>query len=274
MAIDFVGSTFASFTAQTIARVSQVAATPAFEVRFNAAQNAAIDKLNAKIEELQSSNFGQSKTVLLRAKAVRTEKALELSNLFDAYASSNRETIKDLLDQLGELRALAVPGKEADFDTKKAQVLDTLDKVLTANISGLGAPDGLASLKAQALTTVQGLTTATAIDTADAVIAIDALTVDFTAKLEIVQLNRDAAKTLVSSQTRVLDELNAEITDIETTQRNQEIEEIEKLQEELGRIFGSLSLAFESSTSITDYIAESTILPKELDPGSVVNLFA
>ena len=273
MAIDFVGSTFASITAQTIARVSQVAATPAFEVRFNAAQNAAIDKLNAEIEELQNSNFGQSKTVLLRAKAVRTEKALELSNLFDAYASSNRETVQDLLDQLAELRALADPSTQADFDTKKAQVLDTLDKVLAANVSGLGSPDGLAALKASALTTIQGLSAADAASAAAAQTDIDTLTIDFTAKLEIVELNRDAAKILVTSQTRVLDELNAEITDIETTQRNKEIEEIEKLQEELGRIFGNLSLAFEASTGITDYIAESTILPQELDPGSVVNLF-
>lgn len=274
MAIDFVGSTFASFTAQTIARVSQVAATPAFEVRFNAAQNAAIDKLNDEIEELQNSNFGQSKTVLLRAKSVRTEKALELSNLFDAYASSNRITITDLLDQLAELRALADPSTQADFDTKKAQVLDTLDKVQGANVSGLGAPDGLAALKASALTTIQGLSAADAASAAAAQTDIDNLTIDFTAKLEITELNRDAAKILVTSQTRVLAELNAEITDIETTQRNKEIEEIEKLQEELGRIFGNLSLAFEASTGITDYIAESTILPQELDPGSVVNLFA
>lgn len=273
MAIDFVGSSFASITAQTLARVSQVAATPAFEVRFNAAQNAAIDKLNAEIEELQRSDFGRSKTILLRAKAVRTEKALELSKVFDAYASSNRETVKDLLDQLAEIRALADPSTQADFDAKKAQVLDTLDKVQGANVSGLGAPDGLAALKAQALATVQGLSAADAASAAAAQTAIDGLTVDFTAKLAIVELNRDAAKILVTSQTRVLADLNAEITDIETTQRTAEIAEIEALQEDLGRIFGNLSLAFEASTGITDFITENTILPRELDPGSVVNLF-
>ena len=273
MAIDFVGNTFASFTAQTLARVSQVAATPAFEVRFNAAQNAAIDKLNAEIEQLRGSDFGRAQTVLLRAKAVRTEKALELSKVFDAYASSNRETLKDLLDQLAELRTLADPGTQAGFDAKKTQVLDTLDKVLGANVSGLGAPDGLAALKTQALTAVQGLSAADPASATAAQSAIDTLTLDFTAKLEIVELNRDAAKTLVSSQTRVLGELNAEIADIETTQRNKEIAEIEALRENLGRIFGGLSLAFEGSTGISDYIAESTILRKELDPGSVVNLF-
>ena len=274
MAIDFVGNSFASFTAQTITRVSQVSATPAFEVRFNTAQNAAIDKLNAEIEELQNSDFGRSKTILLRAKAVRTEKALELSKIFDAYASSNRETVKDLLDQLAELRALADPSTQADFDAKKTQVLDTLDKVLGANVSGLGAPDGLATLKAQALTTIQGLSAADAASAAAAQSAIDGLTIDFTAKLEIVELNRDAAKTLVTSQTRVLAELNAEVEEIENTQRIREIEEIEKLQEQLGQTFGNLSLAFEASSGLSNFIAENAILPRELDPGSVLNLFA
>lgn len=274
MAIDFIGSTFASFTAQTITRVSQISAAPAFEVRFNAAQNAAIDRFNREIEDLQDSDFGRAKTVLLRAKATRLEKGLEAAEAFKAYASTNRQTVKDLLDQLSELRGLADPATQAEFETKRAEVLDTLDKILTANTTGLGAPDGLSSLKAQALATVEGLSAADAASAATAQTEIDALTIDFTTKLEILELNQDGATTLVNSRSRVLGELEAKIEDIENTERTQEIERIEKIQEDLGRIFSSLSLAFEGSQGLSQFVANNTVLPRELEPGSVVNLFA
>ena len=43
MAIDFVGGKYANLAAQSLLRLSQVSAAPNFEVRFNAAQNAALD---------------------------------------------------------------------------------------------------------------------------------------------------------------------------------------------------------------------------------------
>ena len=274
MAIDFVGGQFANLAAQALTRLSQAAAAPNFEIQFNKAQNAALDRFDREIEEFQDSNFGRSRTVLLRAKATRLEKGLEAAEAFKAYASTNRQTVKDLQDQLAELKALADPTTQAQFDTKRAEVLETIDKILTSNITGLGAPDGLRALKAQAESVVAGLSAADAASATAAQASIDTLTVDLSTKIEILELNQDGATTLVTSRSRVLAELRADIDDIEIEARSSEIERIEKLQEDLGRVFGTFSLSFEGSKNLTKFVADNTVLPQELEPGSVLNLFA
>ena len=42
----------------------------------------------------------------------------------------------------------------------------------------------------------------------------------------------------------------------------------------LAQILTSLSFAFEAAQALTDSLTESTLLPQEIDPGSVLNLFA
>jgi len=274
MAIDFVGGQFANLAAQSLLRLSQVSAAPAFEVRFNAAQNTALDRFDEQIAAFQKSDFGRSKTALLRTKATRLEKGLEAAEAFKTYASTNRQAVKDLLDQLAELRSLADPTTQAEFDTKRTQVLDTIDKLLTANTTGLGAPDGLRALKAQALAAVEGYSAADAASATAAQASIDSLNLSFTTKLEILELNQDGATTLVNSRTRTLGKLRVQIEDVEIKARAAEIDKIKKKQAELGQLFGSLSLAFESSKNLSKFVADNTVLPRELEPGSVLNLFA
>jgi hypothetical protein len=274
MAIDFVGGKYANLAAQSLLRLSQVSAAPNFEVRFNAAQNTALDRFDEQIARFQKSNFGQSQTALLRAKATRLEKGLEAAEAFKAYASTNRQAVRDLLDQFVELRNLADPATQAEFEAKRAQVLDTIDKLLTANTSGLGAPDGLRTLKAQALAAVGGYSAADGASATAAQTSIDSLTLSFTTKLEILELNQDGATTLVKSRTRVLGKLRAQIEDIEIKARASEIDKIKKKQEELGQLFGTLSLAFEGSKHLTKFVADNTVLTRELEPGSILNLFA
>ena len=272
MAINPIGISPTVSIAQALSQVTQAAAGPSFEVQFNAAQNAAIQRYNAEIEKFQNSDFGRGETALLRAKAVRLEKNLELAKIFKSYASSSRETVKNILDQLTELRALADVTTSTEFDAKRTEVLQTIDKLATANISGLGAPDGLAALKAQAKTDIEAIVLANPPTAAQT--TIDDLTQQFSTKLSIQELNQDAATSLVNGNDRVLAEVNNKIDDIEIAERKQQIDRIQKLKDDLGRVLGALSLNFEGSKAFGDFLAKNTIQTQVPDPGSVLNLFA
>ena len=175
MAIDFVGNTIPNVAGRSLALLAQVTAAPKFEVIFAAAQETAVKRFNEEIKRFQSAEFGRSRTVLLRAKTVRLEGLLKSATAFKAHSSTNRQTSKDILDQLGELRALADPSTSAAFDTKKTEVLSSIDKLLAANITGLGAPDGIRNLKAQAEAAIQALSVADAPSAAAAQASIDTL---------------------------------------------------------------------------------------------------
>ncbi len=274
MAIDFVGNTFPNVAGRALTLMAQTAAAPNFEVSFAAAQETAIKRFNEELEHFQSTEFGRSRTALLRAKEVKLEGGLALATAFKTHSSTNRQTAKDILDQLGELRTLADPSTSATFEAKRAEVLSSIDKLLAANITGLGAPDGLRGLKAQAEAAVQALSVADAASATAAQATIDGLAQDFTAKLEILELNQDAATTLVNSNNRLLGEIRLKIDDVEIDERQEGIDRIKDLETELARVFSLLSLSFEGSQNLGNFVAENTVLPRELDPGSILNLFA
>lgn len=274
MAIDFVGIAFPNIAGRALTRLAQVAAAPQFEVIFAAAQARAVERFNQQIEEFQSAEFGRSRTVLLRAKVVRLEGALGLANTFKTHTSTNRQTVKDILTQLDELRILADPATTAEFDAKKVELLDNIDKLLAANITGLGAPDGLRDLKVQATAAITALSAADAASAAAAQTAIDDQILGFTGKLEILELNQDSATILVKSSNRLLGEIKLKIEDIEIAERKTQIDLIKKKETELASVFSVLSLSFEGSRGVSRFIAEGTVLKPELDPGSVLNLFA
>jgi molecular chaperone DnaK (HSP70) len=273
MAIESVANSIPNVAGRSLAFLAQVSVRPNFEVSFAAAQETAINRFNAELEKFQDKDFGTAKTVLLRAKTVRLQGGLALATTFKTHSSTNRQTAKDILDQLSELRALADPSTSAAFDTKRTEVLESIDKLLASNVSGLGAPDGLRDLKAQAEATIQALSVADAASATAALASIDTLVLDFSAKLEILELNQDSATTLVNSYNRVLGEISLKIDDIEIDERQEGIDRIKELETELASVFSRLSLSFEGSQTIGGYVAENTTLKPDLDPGSVLNLF-
>ncbi len=274
MAIDFVGNTIPNVAGRSLAILGQVTARPNFEVIFAAAQETALDRFNAELQKFQTADFGSSRTVLLRAKEIRLEGKFDQAKVFQKFSTTNRLLVKNILDELDALKILADPSTSAQFETSKTNILKTIDKLLTANISGLGAPDGIRDLRAQAVATIQGLSAADAASAAAAQTAIDTLSLDFSDKLQIVELNQQSVNILIKSYDRILDELDLQIDDVEIEERRAGIDRITALEEELARVFSILSLSFEGSLNLGAFVAESTVLKKELDPGSILNLFA
>jgi len=270
-------NTIVNSVATSLVRLAQAAARPSFELQFNIAQNTELSRLDAKIAEFQDSNFGQGKTALLRIKASRLERELEETKAFSATVKTNRLTLKDLQDQLDELRALADPTTVAEFDSKRAEVLQSLDKLRSATPGRLGAPDGLAAAKADGLAAIEAIVTngfATAPDIQAAQDAIDAVRSDLDGSLAIVEINNTLSVNLIKTVDRSLDQAKLKIDDIEIAERKKQIDEIQELRDRTAQILTTISFAFEAAQAFTDSLAESTILPREIEPGSVLNLFA
>ncbi len=275
--IDFTGSAFYSSTTTALVRLAQAAARPNFELQFNIAQNAALERLNKEIEAFQDDDFGRGKTALLRVKASRLERELAEAKDYKTVVTGNRLNVKAVLDQLEALRALADPASVTAFEDKRAEVLETFDKLRTAAPGRLGAPDGLRQAKAEGLAEIEAIVTndfATAADIQAAQDAIDGVAATFTRTLSIVEVNQVLSANLVTSVDRVLDEARLKIDDITIAERKQQIDKVQALQERTATILTSVSLAFEAAQYMSDFIAQNTVLPQEIEPGSVLNLFA
>jgi hypothetical protein len=275
--INFTGSAFYSSTATALVQLAQAAARPNFELQFNIAQNAALERLDKEIEAFQDDDFAHGKTALLRVKVARLERGLSEAQAYREVVTSNRLTVRDVLDQLDALRGLADPTSVTEFEAKRSELLETLDKLRSAEVSRLGAPDGLAQAKSDGLAAIEAIVTndfATADDILAAQNAIDGVTADFNQSLSILDINQTLTANLVKSAERSLDEARLKIDDITIAERKQQIDKIQALQKRTATILTSVSLAFEGAQVLSDFIAQSTVLPQEIEAGSVLNLFA
>src|SRR5918999_4861482 len=143
--------------AAALVRLSQIAARPNFEVRFAATQEAMLKRLNQEIEAFQRGGDSAGKTALLRVKVTGLERDLTAAKEYNALVTRNQANVEYALDRLSELRDLAGSSTVAEFDAKRAEVLDTLDKLRTAVSFTLGVPDGLREAKADGLADLAGI---------------------------------------------------------------------------------------------------------------------
>lgn len=277
MIADILNSRGAFSFAQSFVELSQLAARPSFELRFNIAQNAALERLNEKITEINQSDFGRGKSALLRVKATRLTREKTELQPFQAQVKTNQASVKNALTQLGELRALADPSSVAEFDAKLQQVVDTYNTFQTAKRHRFGAPEGLRDAKADGIATLNGITHnnfASADDITAVQATIDQLTTELNSALLIVDVNVGLANGLFKSVDIALDKANLKIDDLESAERKRQVDEIKKLEEETSRLLTAISLSFEVAQDFVRFINQGTVLPQEIEAGSVLNLFA
>jgi hypothetical protein len=263
--------------AASLAQLAQTASRPNFELQFNIAQNAALDRFNEKVKEFQDSNFGAGKVALFQIKAARLERSLDTAKDYKATVENRRLVVKEALDELSALRDLADSTTLTEFEDKRSELLATLGKLTTLNTSGLGAPDSLGDIKPDSIAAIEGIVTnsfATPADVTTAQATIDSVTSELSDALTIIEINKDAASSLIDSTDRGLTEARDKIDDIIVAERKKQIDEIQALEQQTATILTSISLAFEGSQFITQFVDQNTIQPREIDPGSVLNLFA
>ncbi len=130
--------------------------------------------------------------------------------------------------------------------------------------------------KANGLAAIEGIVTnsfatQTDIDTAQG--SIDTVVDEFNASLTILEINQDIATNTISSKGRVLGDVNRDIDAIRANERSKSIDEIQALEQETANVLSNISLSFEASRFLTQYVADN-LSPLTIEPGSVLNLFA
>lgn len=275
--VTFIPGLTVGSPAQTLVQLSLDVGRTNFEVQFSSTQNAMIDTLNERVTAFQGSDFGESKTALLRIEAAGLRRDLEEARDTKAVVSSNRLTVEDLFDQLTELRDLADSSTVTEFEAKRDEVLDTLDKLRTTATSPLTAPDGLSGAKADGLAAIEGIVTngfAGAADIQSAQDAIDGVTADLESSHTILEINQELLADTITSKDRVLGDTELTIDAIKSDELQGDVDRIQALEEETANVLSNISLSFEASQILTSFVAENTVLPREIEPGSVLNLFA
>ena len=248
--------------AQSFARLSQAAARPAFELQFNAAQNAVLDRLDTQIAELQSEDLFLGKTARLRVEADRLAARLPEIEDYRTSVTDNRTTTLDILNTLADARDLADPGSVAEFDAKLAEALTLVEKLQTRPFALLGVDDGLLQTKPQVMADIQA-----AQDT------IDAVSETLGATLTILEINDDNAFDTLTALQRQQAEVQRQIDNIEQDERQKRLDEVNELRDQASRTLSIISLGFEGSQDVSQFLADNLSLDQRPPPGSVLNLF-
>ncbi len=262
--------------ARSFAALAQAAARPAFELQFNAAQNAVLDRLDTQIAELQSSDLFLGKTATLRVKLSQLENRLPEIESYRETVTTNRTTTLDILNGLAEARDLTDPGTVAEFDAKLAEVVGLVEKLQTQPFALIGVDDGLLQTKPQLQADLAAITTnnfATAADIQAVQDTIDSLTTTLNGTLAVLEINDDDAFDSLAALQRQQAEVQRQIDGIETEQRQKRLDEVNDLREQASRTLSIISLGFEGSQNITQFLTENLTLSQRPAPGSVLNLF-
>ena len=262
--------------AQSFARLAQAASRPAFELQFNAAQNAVLDRLDRQIEELQSTDLFLGQTATLRVKLSQLDSRLPEIEAYRTTVTGNRTTVLDALEALAEARDLADPGTSADFDAKLAEAVTLVEKLQTQPFALIGVDDGLLQTKPQVEAELAGITTngfATAGDIQAVQDAIDSVSATLNGTLAVLEINDDDAFNTLTALERQKAEVQRRIDAIETDQRQQRLDEVNELREQASRTLTIISLGFEGSQNLGQFLSDNLRIGQDPEPGSVLNLF-
>ncbi len=263
--------------AEQMVRISNLAAGPSFELSFSIAQNTVLDRLDKEIAELQEQKVSTGATALLEVNISRLKNDAGEINAFAARAKSNRITTQDIITDLSSLVGLADSSTVAEFDAQLAATIARIEKLETPLFELYGAPDGLRKVKADALAQLNGLVHnnfATTGDVTSVQSTLNSLSADFGGALVITTINADAGFNLSQDTNAKIADIDAEITAITLGEQATKIDDIEEQKKRAAQILTALSLSFEASQALTDYITQATIFKPEIDPGSILNIFS
>ena len=263
--------------AERLVQTNQLAARPAFELAFFRTQNAVLDRMNEEIAALQKQQVFTRGTALLDVQVAKLERDLVDMQDYHQRTKSNDINAETVLDQITDLKALATSATVTEFDALKTELTATLNKLETPFFERFGAPDGLRQRKADALSQLESMAhnnfaTQGDIDSVNA--TLDSISLDFINSRLVTDINRDMAFDLVTDTQSRISDIKQKISEISLQAQGETTEKIEAKRELFGTILTTVSLAFEASQNVTNFVAQNAVLPQKIPPGSILNLFS
>lgn len=258
------------------------AGRPNFELQFNNLQNAIIDRLNTKVDEVTADSELVNRVDVFLAN--EEKKLVRFQNSLTDFTFENGRNINaigELARQLDDLSTALDGGDTEAFNEILTTINNTVSKTTATNGINVGIfiSDGISELRRDGLlkfdnagTATQATSFADFADTAEANSAITAALQKVSQIANVLVLKAEGAEVL---RQRTDKNLSATILQIQSAQIAEDAEkaaEIAKLKEEYGQLLNAISLAFETSQALADQLAAKLFTPDDVPAGSAVNI--
>jgi hypothetical protein len=269
-------NSLAAGVASGLVNTSLLSSRPAFELQFNALQNAWIGRISKKVDEYNAIQADENITFdldLRRASLVDTSQTI---GEYVDRAGSNRATMDDLSNSIN---LLSVESDPLEFIRIRDEIIDEVDRLKTTYIDQFGIPDGLQGLKNKFSS---GFDLSTGVNTGPfenltlgQLSMSDLLEIKskVDSKTFIVVANRETSLSEQDSIANQLSDIDAAISAKRDGALQAKLDEISKMREQASRILNVISLNFEGQNSLVSQMG-SALQPQSASRGSVLNLFS
>jgi hypothetical protein len=276
----FSGTSFAQNLVRTNAAVSR----PNFELQFNIMQNTIIDRLNDKIAEITADDGLQNDKidVFLLNSAKKLNSFQQGIEKFIFENTGNANGVSSISERLDQLDAALDAGDTDAFNTALGKVNETtgLLTVTDGSTVGIYSNDGIQKLRNSGVvrfdnggTTTKATSLSDFADTAAARTAVSNARTETSNVIMGLILKAEGAEVVRKNTSTRLDSTLLQIEVARIADEADKATEIAKLREEYGQLLNAISLAFESSQTLTEQLGAKLFEPPELQSGSVINLF-
>lgn len=262
-----------SSVASSLASVMTASASPTFELQFNMLQNTLLDRLDDKINELNEESSVNRVDAFVQLEQNKLNRSLPKVADFGKNTQYNKDVLTDMFYFLDKMDTANADLDEDAFNEALAEMEERT--LMLKDISGLSigiiANDWLDEYRENGTGLVNFG------DYADADARADALTEfrdEMGAKLVVNALNLDTAYEMQDKILGKLTSIDLQIQADATAAQAEKIEEIKDLREEYGYFLQGLSLAFEVQAANAEALSNQLVNGTDVDPGSVLNLFA
>ncbi|MCR6631143.1 MAG: hypothetical protein NVV74_14445 [Magnetospirillum sp.] len=272
--------------AMNLAQAQAAAARPAFNLQFNSLQNAIIDRMNAKINELNASNGHKALDDQLKAQRqafvqlgtdVEPVRAATLSSYHALNAIA--EALAGLNNQVGA----AAAGDSSIFNQTLAGINDLAAnlKIVDATPIGIVVSDGTEKLKRDGVLMVTQpdgtqVKATSYEDFGSSTEALMAITAALGRVFNVQDANQNRADIIATTMNNVqvgINKIDAQMAAQEQLDLAKKAAEVAKIKQQYSFTLQALSLSFESSQSMADALTARLNSEMSVDKGSVMSLF-
>ncbi|MDV7339044.1 hypothetical protein RYZ26_05540 [Terasakiella sp. A23] len=258
--------------ADSFSAVQLAASRPTFELQFNMLQNALLDQLSVKVEDLQSQDINKV-DAFLQVEQNKLTRALAAVGKFGNDTQHNKDVVKDISAQIDLLTTANSNSDETAFNAAKAEIDELMTNYLKdvdGSAAGMNVKDGLYSYRENG----SGLLNYADYADSDArTTAISELQTSLNISISVLDINLDTAYKISNEVQGKLSSISIQINAEQLAAQTDVINEIEKLRDDHANFLKYLSIAFEVSQANAQALADN-LSGNNTQKGTVVDIIS
>ncbi|SCA57864.1 hypothetical protein MTBPR1_70136 [Candidatus Terasakiella magnetica] len=258
--------------AKSFSAVQSAAARPQFEMGFAMLQNALLDQLDVKINEVMDRDINKV-DAFLTLEHNKLGRALQHVGKFGKDTQHNADVLNESLALVEKLVEADENNNATDFNKYKEELDDLmLNSIKDVNgaAAGLNVKDGFYQYRENGSGLTDYADYADDSTRSDAVLDLqNSLLATFT----VMEINRDTAYSVSTELQSRLTSIDIQVNADQMAERTEAIQEIEDLQKDYGHFLTYLSVAFEVGASAAQQLADS-IQQNNSQKGTVIDIIS